>query len=178
MLKGCIGNSKYVSTRVSAPALAALIFLGGSTCWAQSRPDPAEEQLTGTWKLVSISATRPDGTKEQPFVRGEGSLMFDANGRYAALLCKLGRPKFASNNRLKGSADEYRATAEGCNNHWGKYRVDPMGHTFTLIIENATFPNLIGAEQTRPFTISGNELQYSTPGAAGGTAVAIWERAR
>jgi hypothetical protein len=31
--------------------------------------------------------------------------MFDANGRYAALLYKLGRAKFASNNRLKGSAD-------------------------------------------------------------------------
>src|SRR3954469_22001624 len=92
--------------------VVTLILLATSTCWAQSKAK-TDDLLAGTWTLVSILATRPDGSKEQPFDRGEGTLMFDATGRFAVLLCKLDRAKFVSNNRLKGTPDEYRATAEG-----------------------------------------------------------------
>lgn len=164
-------------SRLRSSAVLPLILLGASSCWGQNRPK-TDDPLMGTWTLTSISATRPDGSKEQPFDRGEGLLMFDATGRFAVLFCKPDRPKFVSNNRLKGTPDEYRATAEGCNNYWGRYMVDPNSRTLSLAIENATFPNLIGQKQVRPFTITADELQITSPGAAGGTAVSRWERAK
>lgn len=171
-----IADSPNAAVKI-LPVVLLLMLFGSATCRAQNQP-LAAPSIEGTWILVSITATRPDGTQEQPFTRGEGRMMFDANGYYASMLCSLGRANFASNNRLKGTAEEYKATAEGCNNSWGRYKVNPDGRSFTVFIQNATFPNLIGAETTRPFTLSGDELRYTGPGAAGGTAVAIWERAK
>jgi hypothetical protein len=145
--------------------------------WAQKDPGSSETPIVGTWLLVKISAVRPDGTKEVPYGKGEGIMMFDATGRYSTQFCSLGRAKFASNNRVKGTPEEYRATAEGCNTHWGRYSVTDS-RTLTLSIENASFPNWIGIQQRRSLDIVGDQLTYTTPGSAGGMAVAIWERAK
>lgn len=137
-----------------------------------------KEQLLGTWTLVSVSATRPDGTKEQPFRADEGILMFDAYGHYSIQLCTQGRAKYASNNRMKGTPEEYQATAQGCNTYWGRYSVNETDQALAIKIEHAMFPNLEGAQQTLSIKITGDELRYSSPGAAGGTAELIWRQAK
>jgi Lipocalin-like domain len=144
---------------------------------AQQATEPIAKQLTGAWALISITATRPDGTKEQPYGPGEGIMTFDGGGNYSTQFCSLNRPKYASNNRLKGTPEEYRATAQGCNTHWGKYTVDAANQTLTMSIENASFPNWVGVKQTRAFSITGDQFQYTGPGSARGTAVAILKRA-
>jgi len=155
----------------------AIASLGATVGWAQQAATLAS-RIVGTWELVSITATRPDGTREQPYGPGEGIMMFDAAGRYSTQFCGLNRAKYASNNRMKGTPEEYQATAQGCNTHWGKYTVDQADGTFTLSIQNASFPNWVGVQQKRPFTVTAREMQYTTPGSAGGTAVAIWKRAQ
>ena len=128
--------------------------------------------------MLSIVAARPDGTKESPFRAGEGILMFDGEGHYSLQLCKQGRAKYVSNNRLRGTPEEYQATAQGCNTYWGRYKLDETNGALTISIEHAMFPNLEGTEQTWPIKIVGNELRHSSPGAAGGTADLVWQRAR
>jgi hypothetical protein len=143
---------------------------------AQQASESLAKRLTGTWALISITATRPDGTKEQPYGPGEGTMMFDGNGHYSTQFCSLNRPKYASDNRMKGTPEEYQATAQGCNTHWGKYTVNGEKQTLTMAIENASFPNWVGVKQTRAFSIEGEQFQYTGPGSAGGTAVAVWKR--
>ena len=111
------------------------------------------ERLLGTWTLVSATATRPDGSTQQPFGADEGILMFDVNGHYSLQLCKQGRAKFASNNRMTGTSEENQATTQGCNTFWGHYTVDETNHALLLKIEHAMFPNWEGTEQTISNTI-------------------------
>jgi hypothetical protein len=95
----------------------------------------------------------------------------------ALQICTAERPKFASNNRLQGTPDEYKAAVHGCNPHWGRYSVADGAIIFK--VEHAMFPNWEGAEQKRAFRISGDELTYNVPAASGGgTAELVWRRAK
>jgi hypothetical protein len=56
------------------------------------------ERLVGTWLLVSNTNTGPDGTNRQPFGESPtGILILEANGRYAQVFTRPGRPKGAVN---------------------------------------------------------------------------------
>jgi hypothetical protein len=145
---------------------------------AMAQQKSLRERLLGAWTLVSIVATRPDGNKEEPFSTDEGILMFDGSGYFSVQLCKRGRPKYASNNRLKGTLEEYQASAQGCYTAWGRYTVSEPDRTLTIAIDHALFPNLEGTRQVLTTRIAGDELMYSSPGAAGGTADVVWRRAQ
>jgi hypothetical protein len=114
----------------------------------------------------------------QPFGSNpQGILIFDGGGRYSLQICSADRPKFASNNRVEGTPDEYKAAIHGCNPHWGRYSVEDGSMIFK--IERATFANWEGIEQKRTFSISGDELRYKVPAAStGGTAELVWRRAK
>ena len=164
--------------------LAAAIIIAGLTLTgadpATAQQSGLQKQLIGTWTLVSNTLTRPDGSKYLPFgPDGQGSLMFDAAGRYSLQICRTGRAKFASNNREKGTPAEYEATVHGCNPHWGRYTVSDADHAITFHIDHAMFPNWEGIQQKRTFVLSGDELKYVVPAAsAGGTSEVVWRRAR
>ena len=51
-----------------------------------------KDQLVGSWMLVSAE---PYGTNPK------GSYMFDANGRFTAILMRNDLPKYTSNNRTQ-----------------------------------------------------------------------------
>jgi Lipocalin-like domain len=73
------------------------------------------------------------------------------------------RAKFASNNRLQGTPDENKATAQGTISSFGTYTVDEGKKTYTLRIEGSSYPNWEGTEITRPVTITGDELTVTNP---------------
>lgn len=134
------------------------------------------KELVGTWTAVSNETTLPDGQKIQPFgSKPVGILIFEPEGRYTLQICSPDRPKFASNSRMQGTPDEYKAAVHGCNPHWGRYSVD--GDNIVFKIEHALFPNWEGVEQKRPFVIKGDELTYKVPAAStGGTAELVWRK--
>jgi hypothetical protein len=143
---------------------------------AQSAKD-----FVGTWTFVS-AITERDGQKLDTFgPNAQGLLMFDAKGRYTITFIGATLPKFASNNRAAGTADENKAVIAGSLAHFGAYSVDEAGKSFTFRIEKATYPNWDGTEQKRAFVMTGDELKYTTPpgaGSAGGTATVTWRRAK
>ena len=157
---------------------AGLMLLGTADGWAQ-KAGASAKQVVGTWTLVSVSNTQPDG-KKNPEAFGpnpSGMLTFDAQGRYSLQICRSGRAKFASSARDKGTPQENQATVQGCNPHWGKYTVNEGAINFQ--IEHAMFPNWEGTTQKRTFTIKGNQLTYAVPSAStGGTAEVVWKRAK
>lgn len=138
------------------------------------------KKLVGTWALVSNVATDASGKKEEVYgAKPMGQAIFTSNGRYAITITKPDLPKFASNNRLKGTADENKAIVGGVIAHFGSYTVDEKGKSFTLNVVSSSFPNWNGTAQKRPFSVSGDELKWNTPVASGGGSNDLtWKRVK
>lgn len=161
--------------RLTAIALLCLgIGLFGDAC-AQD----VKEQLVGTWLLVSNYNERPDGTRFEPLGPNPiGMLIFDASGHMSSQQMRPGLPKFVSNNRQEGTPEENKAVAQGVLCFFGTYSVSEADHMLNFHIESSTFPNWNGTDQKRAFTVTKDELTYTSPGSSGGTAHAIWKRAK
>src|ERR1700688_3009210 len=69
-----------------------------------------KEQLVGTWIAVSIKNTATNGTKSELFgPNPKGLLMFESDGRFSLITVRSDLPKFGTNNRATGTADENKA---------------------------------------------------------------------
>ena len=139
-----------------------------------------KEELVGTWMAVSNITTRPDGTKTDTFgPNPKGIWVFDSNGHLAFITTASNLPKFSSNNRATGTADENKAVVQGSIAYIATYTVDEADKSFTMQIEGATFPNWAGTTQKRMAAISGDELIITNPaGSTGGTTESKWRRAK
>lgn len=136
------------------------------------------EQLVGTWSYVSVDIVRPDGSRVPLYGPDPSGLAsFDAAGRYVLITARTGIPKFASNNRNEGTAEENKAVVEGSIAHFGRYTIDEAHKTITFHIQTSTFPNWNGIDQTRPFTMTATELKWTTAASSGGTAEVVLRRA-
>src|SRR5215813_14338908 len=150
---------------ISVMTVLGLAVSAGS---AVSQQRSLKDQLVGSWSFVSAVNIRAEGTKVDTFGRNPGGLLiFDDNGRYASLVVRPGVPKFASNNREAGSADENKAAMQGGIAHAGRYTVNEADRSVTFHIEYSTFPNWNGTEQKRPITVAGDDMKYTvlTPSA-------------
>lgn len=136
------------------------------------------EQLVGTWSYVAVDIVRPDGSRVPLFGPDPSGLAsFDAAGRYVLITARTGIPKFASNNRNEGTAEENKAVVKGSIAHFGRYTIDEAHKTITFHIQTSTFPNWNGIDQTRPFTMTATELKWTTAASSGGTAEVVLRRA-
>jgi Lipocalin-like domain len=162
--------------RIVTLATATLIV---GVAWAGAAIGQTAKDFVGTWTLVSATIEQ-GGAKSDTFgPNAKGILVFDAGGRYVITFFAANLPKFASNNRANGTAEENKAIVGGSLAHFGTYTVNEADKSFTFRVENATFPNWDKTEQKRPFVITSDELKYTTPMAsAGGTATVIWKRAK
>ena len=120
--------------------------------------------FVGTWELLSAIAQRPDEDSilffgENPY----GRLMYDNNGNMSVFIMRTGRSKFASDDRMGGSAGEIKEAFEGTSIYCGTYEIDEDKGTVTHHVEGDVFPNLEGTEQVRFFKLSGNQLTLSSP---------------
>jgi Lipocalin-like domain len=152
-------------------------FLFAESSFAQ--PKSLEEQLVGAWTIVSVSSKLPDGT----LVWGDnpiGLIIFTSGGHYSTQLMRSDLPKYASNNRAKGTPEEYKAIAMGSVANFGGYSVDEANKTFTISYDGSTFPNRKGTKETRPFVIEGDQLRITNPAPSTGgeTSLLIYRRAK
>jgi hypothetical protein len=140
------------------------------------------KDLVGTWTWTSVDLTRADGTKVQPFgPNPKGYVIFDSNGRFAYLLTRPDRPKFAANNREQGTAGENKASVAGVLAYSGRYSVTDGGKTLVFHIEASSYPNAEGVDQKRSITLTEDELKWTNTAptaAGGGTAHTALRRVR
>jgi len=152
---------------------AALLFLA-------SAHGARAQSVVGSWTLVS-SVIEQGGNRVEPFgPHPRGALIFDADGRYAAMILRPGLPKLASDNRAAATPEEAKAIVAGSIGHFGSYLVSDTNKTITFRIETSTHPNWDGTEQKRVFTVAGDELKYTGSSAVvGGSSVTLtWRRAK
>jgi glucose/arabinose dehydrogenase len=151
--------NRRIILSLSAITALGLALLPGN---AVAQKKTLKEQLVGTWTFVSGTTKLPDGS----LVWGsnpKGLVIFTDNGRHSSQLMRSDRPKFASNNRATGTPDENKAVAQGVTSYFGTYSVNEANKTFTIKFEGSAYPNLEGTEQTRAFTIEGDQLMVTNP---------------
>ena len=160
---------------------AILTIAAMSLAWPAipAQAQSLKQQLVGAWSFVSSTTKLPDGSAvwgSNP----KGLLIFSENGSYSSTIIRSDIPKFASPDRSKGTPDENKAVVSGSIASIGTYSVDEAKKSFTVRFEASTYPNNTGTEQTRPFTITGDELRITNPSpSVGGTpSQLVYKRAK
>lgn len=117
-----------------------------NTAVAQTAKDPV-----GTWSSVSNVSIHPDGSRASTFgPHGTGMAIFESNGRFAIIDINPDTPRFASNNRTQGTAEENKAVVLGGIALFGTYSVGDK--VISLKAEGSTYPGRTGTDQRRTIT--------------------------
>jgi Lipocalin-like domain len=135
--------------------------------------------LVGTWRPVAVINTRPDGSTVHPLgLDPQGILVFESNGRFAFILNRPDLPRFASNNRNAGTAEENKAIVQGSFAYFGTYAV--ANRTVTMHVEGGTWPGWFGSDLERLIlSFSDDEMRWTDPTPSiGGTIENVWTRTR
>jgi hypothetical protein len=172
----------YFKSLVAAVEFIIILVVIYTTCgsdlWAKEKSKTLEKQIQGTWELVSIYVDK-DGEKIDAFgANPRGSMILAQNGRFSIIIMKASLPKFAANNRIKGTAEENQAVIQGSVAYFGSYKIESeKEHMVSLHIEGGTFPNWDGEEQKRIMNVAGDEIKVTNPTAAiGGASDLVWKR--
>jgi hypothetical protein len=164
-----------------AAVLAVGTLSGAKEVRAEEKGAGLAKQLQGSWKLVSI-VNEQDGKKTDMFgLNPRGSLLLTSDDRFSMIFMRESLPKFAANSRLKGTAEENQAVAQGAMAYFGTYSVvSDKEQMVNLHVEGSTFPNWDGQDQKRIMTVKGDELIVlnPTPAVGSGTNTVIYKRAR
>jgi hypothetical protein len=134
------------------------------------------KDLVGTWTLESDTGTTADGRTIQPFgPRPNGIAIFDSAGHFAIINSRPDLPKFSSNDRMRGTAEENEAIVHGSIAFSGTYSV--ANGVIVQHIEGGTWPAWIGTDQKRTITSStGDEQTWTTVSSFGGRSELHWKR--
>src|ERR1051325_1972913 len=122
--------------------------------------DAQTPRIVGTWQLMSRTVTRADGSKVIDAVLGEqpsGRLVYDASGAMSLQMMRTGRKEAIStpaNAKDKANA----RVILGYDSYFGRYTVDEKAGTVTHHVEGSLFPEDVGDDWVRPFTLNGNTL--------------------
>ena len=139
-----------------------------------------KEQIVGTWTPVSQYVDQ-DGKRLEPFgPNPKGIVVYDSNGRFVLVLQRASLPRFASSNRMTGSAEENKAIVQGSIAYFGSYSVDEKEQKINIHYDGSTYPNWDGEDQVRLISINGDELSMVSPVSAvgGGSVHLLLRRAK
>jgi hypothetical protein len=116
-------------------------------------------ELTGTWKFISLEIKTASGKTVHPFGENPfGLLIYTANGYMSYLCMDPARPKFKSDNLLGGTMEEISEAFKSFDAYSGTYTVDAEKGVVTHHVLGSKFPNWVGSEQVRHFRFSDNHL--------------------
>lgn len=164
-------------------SLAAAVFFSavlseGSR--AQQQPLSLKGQIVGTWSAVSQYVDQ-DGKILEPFGSNpKGMVVYDSHGRFVLVLQRATLPKFESNNRMTGTAEENKAIVQGSIAYFGTYSIDENDRKINLHYNGSTYPNWDGEDQIRFISITDDELKIISPVSAvgGGTVHLVLRRVK
>lgn len=158
---------------LSAAALAA-----GDAGMGQAQ---TAKDIVGTWTLGGV-VLEQGGQKRTPFGPTPRGLAVLDGSRISIIISSGAAPKFTSNNRETGTAEENKAAMAGSIAFFGAYSYDETGKVLSVKIDASNFPNWEGSEQKRSITLSGDTMIFSNPtpsaGGPGGVAKITWIRAK
>ena len=172
---------KVAGVLLAIAVLSGGMWSGAAAVWAKEKAGTLAKQVQGSWTLVSVYVEQ-DGKKIEPFgSQPRGFVTITPDGRFSYILLNASLPKFAGDNRMKGTPEENQAIVQGSLAVYGSYVVaNEKEHTVTYHIEGSTFPNWDGQDQKRTWNVKGNELSITNPvtSVGGGVAYLVFKRAK
>ena len=156
-----------------AAVVTGIAFAGPSAGVAQTAKD-----LVGTWRNTSNVTIAADGKRTNQFgANGNGMAIFAADGRFVLVNINPDTPKFASNSRSAGTADENKAAVAGGIGLFGTYSV--ADKAVTMKVEGSTYPNWTKTDQKRDIVKLGpNEFTWGLANSTGGKGEVTWTRVK
>jgi lipocalin-like protein len=163
--------------------LALVVGLAMLPGGASAQQKSIKDQIVGTWTLLLDDNIKDDGSHVPGFgPNPNGTVIFTSDGHYSLQIIRSGRPPFASNYRLTGTADENKAVVQGMLSFFGTYAIDEAGKSITFRVEASSFPNLEATVQKRPITAITDEVltwNAPVPSAAGYVRAELaWKKAK
>jgi Lipocalin-like domain len=137
------------------------------------------KDIVGTWKQITNVNIGPDGRRSDTFGANPNAVvMFDASGRFVSVTTRPDLPKFASNNRMQGTAEENKAIVQGSIAYFGTYSV--VDKVIIEKVEGGTWPSWTGTDQKRPIvSFTGDDMTLAVPTASvGGTGEVTYKRVK
>ena len=169
---------------VTALRVLALPFIATLTLNFQTpaprRAGDANLRVVGTWQLMTRTVTRADGSTIVDPVLGEkptGRLIYDASGVMSLQMMRTGRKDAISSPADARDKTNPRAIL-GYDSYFGRYTVDEKAGTVTHHVEGSLFPEDLGDDWVRPFTLNGDTLTLRLTGEDGLTRTLVFQRMR
>jgi hypothetical protein len=141
----------------------------------------AASRIVGTWQLMTRTVSRADGTTIVDPVLGEkptGRLVYDASGAMMLQMMRTGR-KDAISTPANARDKTTPRVILGYDSYFGRYTVDEKAGTVTHHVEGSLFPEDLGEDWVRPFTLDGDKLTLRLTSPADGlTRTLAFQRMR
>ncbi len=119
--------------------------------------------FVGVWKLVSVTATNTDGTRnDAPWgSTPKGTIVYTREGWMTAVINYGGRKPLSTTDRFRAAAEEKAAAYETSFSYAGRYEIkdDKVVHH----VEIASVENWVKTDLIRNFRLQGNRLVLLTP---------------
>ena len=156
-------------------AAVGLILLAGggllAHAAAQNRSGGVREQLLGAWQLESRTVTQGNGATVFDPVLGEqpvGRLFYDGSGHMMLQMMRQARTQAISAPANPAAAKNPRVVL-GYDAYFGTFTVNEADGTITHHVEGSLFPEDLGKDLTRRFTLDADNftLSFTSPSADG-----------
>jgi hypothetical protein len=171
-------NRRATLAMTTAALLCSAVGLSASVSLPQQKS--IEDQLVGTWTLVSSDQVRRDGSKSKQFGSNpQGITVFNADGRFFLMVASADNSQIAARDPNETNSDEIGGLTAVSIAYYGTYLVNRAEKAIILHLDASTFANQIGTDQKRTITsLTVDELRYSSPAAMSGVQVhQVWRRA-
>ena len=138
----------------------------------------SEDDLIGSWRLVSWTISYPDGRKTHPFGEApEGMILYTADGAMSAAIARSGRPLFGRADIRNAPEGERAAAYDSYFSYAGRWTLDgdQVRHEVTLALN----PDFVGTTQVRDVLLQGETLTLSADEGTGAKArhhALVWKR--
>ena len=140
----------------------------------------AAQRIVGTWQLMTRTVKRADGSAVIDSVLGEkptGRLVYDSSGAMSLQMMRAGRKEAISTPSDARDQASPRVIL-GYDSYFGRYIVDEKAGTVTHHVEGSLFPEDLGDDWVRPFTLNGDTLTLRLTGEDGLTRTLVFQRMR
>ena len=151
--------------RVRILVLVVFLIVGlGEMRPAQAAGTISDQDLIGTWRLISVETIRPNGEVIYPFYgkHPEGLLIYDPSGWMSVQIVSDPKPAVPTTSSREGflaaNPDDKITAVNGYYAYYGTWTLDASAHTVTHHIQQSLYPGENGSEGTRQMQLEGNHL--------------------
>lgn len=138
------------------------------------------QDLAGRWQLITFAQNYDDGRQVLPMGNApQGMIQYTEDGYMSCMICRPDRHNFTTGGQWNASDTEKANAYNGMMAYAGRY--DIQGNTVTHHVQMSLFPNWVGGQQQRVFTLDEHgqlsltaRLEENTPEAR--TALLLWKR--